>query len=46
MKINEFLCKAAVTNDLQSTNKADLIAEMVGLLVEAGAIDKKHKNKI
>lgn len=46
MKINEFLCKAAVTNDLQSTNKADVIAEMVGLLVEAGAIDKKHKNKI
>ena len=46
MKINEFLCKSAVTNDLQSSTKADLIAEMVGLLVDAGAIDKKHKNKI
>ncbi len=46
MKINEFLCKSAVSNDLKSTTKADLIAEMVGLLVEAGAIDKKHKAKI
>ncbi len=46
MKINEFLCKSAVTSDLKSSTKADLIAEMVGLLVDAGAIDKKHKNKI
>lgn len=46
MKINEFLCKAAVSNDLKATNKTELIHEMVGLLVEADAIDKKHKNKI
>ncbi len=46
MKIGEFLCKAAVTNDLNATNKADLISEMVGLLVDAGAIEKKAKNKI
>lgn len=46
MKINEFLCKAAVANDLKSNSKADVIAELVGLLVEAEAIDKKHKNKI
>ena len=46
MKINEFLCRDAVTSDLKATTKAEVIAEMVGLLVEAGAIDKKHKAKV
>ena len=46
MKISEFLCRDAVTNDLQAATKADVIAEMVGLLVEAGAVDRKYKAKI
>ena len=46
MKIGEFLCKNAVTNDLQATSKADVINEMVTLLIDAGALDKKAKSKI
>ena len=46
MKIAEFLCKDAVTTELKASNKADLIGEMVTLLVDAGAIEKKHKAKI
>ncbi|MBI3601570.1 MAG: PTS sugar transporter subunit IIA [Candidatus Omnitrophica bacterium] len=46
MKITEFLCKEALTNDLKATTKAEVIQEMVGLLVDTGAIDKKHKNKV
>ncbi len=46
MKITDFLCRDAVTNDLKASTKAEVIAEMAGLLVEAGAIDKKHKAKI
>ena len=46
MKINEFLCRDAVTNDLKAETKAEVIAEMVGLLVEAGAIEKKYKAKV
>ena len=46
MKIAEFLCKDALISDLKATNKAEVIAEMVAVLVEAGALEKKHKNKI
>lgn len=46
MKITEFLCKAAVVSDLQATTKSEVIAEMVNLLVEGGALEKKHKNKV
>ena len=46
MKITEFLCKAAVVGDLTATSKPEVIAEMVGLLVEGGALEKKHKNKV
>jgi nitrogen PTS system EIIA component len=46
MKITDFLCKAAVHNDLKAETKADVITEMVGLLVEGGVIEKKHKNKV
>ena len=46
MKITDFLCRDAVTNDLKASTKAEVIAEMAGLLVEAGAIDKRHKAKI
>ncbi|MBI3314377.1 MAG: PTS sugar transporter subunit IIA [Candidatus Omnitrophica bacterium] len=46
MKITDFLCRDAVTNDLEASTKAEVITEMAGLLVEAGAIEKKHKAKI
>jgi len=46
MKITEFLCKEALTNDLKATTKSEVIQEMVELLIDAGAIEKKYKNKI
>lgn len=46
MKITEFLCKGAVTNDLEADSKEDVINELVGLLVEAGALEKRQKNKV
>ena len=46
MKIAEFLCKSAVSSDLKASTKAEVISEMIGLLVEAGAIDKKNRNKV
>ncbi len=46
MKITDFLCRDAVTNDLKASTKEEVIAEMAGLLVESGAIEKKYKAKI
>jgi len=46
MKILDFLCPDAVTGDLKATTKKELIEEMVALMVEAGAFEKKHKAKI
>lgn len=46
MKIMDFLCRDAVSADLQATNKKGLIEEMVDLLVSAGAIDKKQRPKV
>jgi fructose-specific phosphotransferase system IIA component len=46
MKILDFLCSNAVSADLKATTKKELIDEMVGMMVEAGAFEKKHKVKI
>lgn len=46
MKINEFLCSKAVSADLESKTKKDVIEELVGLLINAGAIERRHKNKV
>ena len=46
MKINDFLSSKAVSADLKSTTKADVIAELVDLLINAGSIDKKHRKKV
>ena len=46
MKISDFLCAKAVTADLKGTNKGEIIEELVGLLVGAGAIEKKSKAKL
>lgn len=46
MKISEFLCTRAISADLKGTNKEEIIDELVGLLVSAGAIEKKNKPKL
>ena len=46
MKIGDFLLSKAITADLKGTTKEDVIEEMVKLLVNAGAVDKKHKSKL
>lgn len=46
MKIMDFLSRQAVTVDLKSVNKTDAIKELVDLLINAGEIDKKDKNKV
>ena len=46
MKISDFLCTKAICADLKGTNKQEIIEEMVKLLINAGAIDKKNKAKL
>ena len=46
MKTSEFLCSKAISADLKSTTKPDVIAELVDLLINAGSIDKKHRKKV
>ena len=46
MKIGDFLCSKAVSADLKAKNKKEVVEELVGSLIKAGAIDKKHKAKL
>jgi len=46
MKTSDFLCTKAVSSDLKSSTKSDVIAELVDQLISAGSIDKKHRKKI
>lgn len=46
MKIQDFLCQDAITAELKSTSKKEVIAELVDLLVTAGEIEKKVKTKL
>jgi len=46
MKISDFLCTKAISADLQGTSKKEIIEELIELLVDAGAIEKRHKNKV
>lgn len=46
MKTNDFLCPEAVTANLKSLNKEDVINELVDLLITAGAVEKNYKKKI
>ena len=46
MKISEFLCTKAISADLKGTNKEEIIDELIDLLVNAGAIEKKNKAKL
>ncbi len=42
MKILEFLSAKAMSADLKSSTKADVITELIELFIEAGVVEKKH----
>jgi PTS system nitrogen regulatory IIA component len=46
MRIVDFLCPEAVTANLKSTEKTEVIEELVDLLVKANAVDKKCRSKL
>lgn len=46
MKISDFLCSKAIIVDLKGNNKQEIIEELVFALMNAGAIEKKHKAKL
>ena len=46
MKISEFLNVKAISANLESTTKEEVIKELVDLLVSARGIEKKHKSKV
>ena len=46
MKITDFLTVKAVSADLKSDAKENVISELVDLLIDAGSVEKKHKAKI
>ena len=46
MKIGDFFCAKAVSADLKATTKKEVIEELVDLLFEAGAIEKKIQTKL
>ena len=46
MNIKEFICTDALSVDLKSKSKPEVIEELLSLLIKAGAVDKKHKKKI
>ena len=46
MKISDFLNSKAVTAELKATTKKEVIEELVDILIDAGAIEKKIKSKL
>jgi fructose-specific phosphotransferase system IIA component len=42
----EFLSKKAITTDVKSVKKEDVIKELVDTLIDAGDIEKRHRNKL
>jgi nitrogen PTS system EIIA component len=46
MQIMDFLSKKAILTDIKSTSKEEVIKEMVDLLIEAGDVEKRHRNKL
>ena len=46
MKIMDFLSKKAITTDVKSAKKEDVIKELVDILIEAGDVEKRHRNKL
>lgn len=46
MQIVDFLSKKAILTDIKSTKKEDVIKEMVDVLIEAGDVEKRNRNKL
>lgn len=46
MKITEFLSPKAVSVNLQSKTKKDLLEEMLDVLIETGAVESRNRKKI
>lgn len=46
MQIMDFLSKKAIITDIKSTKKEDVIRELVDALINAGEIEKRHRNKL
>lgn len=46
MKIMDFLSKKAIIADVKSTKKEDVIKELVDALINAGEVEKRHRNKL
>ena len=42
----EFLSDDAISNDLKGVNKSDALKELVDLLINAGELEKKDKNRV
>jgi len=46
MLIMDFLSKKAIAIDLKSSKKEEVIKELVDVLIAAGEIEKRCKNKL
>ena len=46
MQIMDFLSKKAIVVDIKSTKKEDVIKELVDVLINAGEIEKRYRNKL
>jgi fructose-specific phosphotransferase system IIA component len=46
MQIMDFLSKKAIVIDIKSAKKEDVMRELVDALVNAGEIEKRHRNKL
>jgi len=46
MKIMDFLSKKAIVMDIKSIKKEDVIKELVDSLINAGEVEKRHRNKL
>ncbi len=46
MQIMDFLSKKAITTDIKSAKKEEVIRELLDVLINAGEIEKRHRNKL
>ena len=46
MKIMDFLSKKAIITDLKSVKKEDILRELVDILVVAGEVERRNRNKL
>ena len=46
MQIMDFLSKKAIVMDIKSTKKEDVLKELLDALMNAGEIEKRHRNKL